>query len=336
MFNKIYDEILKIIKNNYLFIIFFFIGFAIANIKLPIYINAPGGISDVSEKIEIKDYTIDKNTFHMAYVYEFQATIPTLIYSYFNNNWDLIKKEEVIYENETKEETEFRNKMLLNEANQTAIIVSFNKANKEVNVKNKRFFVTYIDKMAKTDLKIKDEILKINNQEIRELEDIKEISKNFVAGEEITIQVKRDDKILERKATIIEIEEQLVIGILISVDQEIETNPEVNFNFKKSESGPSGGFMISLALYDALTGGNLGNGKKIAGTGTIDIYGNVGEIGGAKYKLKGAVKDKVDIFFVPAGENYNEVMEVKKEKNYDITVVPIKTLDDAIEYLKNL
>ena len=219
---------------------------------------------------------------------------------------------------------------------------SLSKEMNELSRGKRKTLLTFWQDYPEIQNKLKDvqalmiERLKINNQEIRELEDIKEISKNFVAGEEITIQVKRDDEILERKATIIEIEEQLVIGILISVDQEIETNPEVNFNFKKSESGPSGGFMISLALYDALTGGNLGNGKKIAGTGTIDIYGNVGEIGGAKYKLKGAVKDKVDIFFVPAGENYNEVMEVKKEKNYDITVVPIKTLDDAIEYLKNL
>ena len=28
-------------------------------------------------------------------------------------------------------------------------------------------------------------------------------------------------------------------------------------------------------------------------------------------------------------------MEVKLEKKYDITVVPVNTLDDAIEYLQN-
>jgi PDZ domain-containing protein len=126
-----------------------------------------------------------------------------------------------------------------------------------------------------------------------------------------------------------------MIGILISVDQELETIPKIEFKFKGTEGGPSGGFMMSLAIYDTLTGSKLSQNRKIIGTGSIDQYGNVGEIGGVKYKIKGAVKADADIFFVPAGQNYEDVMEVKLEKKYDITVVPVNTLDDAIEYLQN-
>ena len=336
MFNKLYIEIIKIVKNNYLFIIGFFIGLALVTIKLPVYINAPGGVSDISEKIEIENYTINKDTFNLAYVYEFPATIPTLIYSYLNKDWDLIKRDIVIPENENKEDVDFRDHMLLKEANQTAIILGYTKALKKVKISNKSFLVTYIDKDAKTDLKIKDEILKINYQEIKELEDIKEISKDFVEGEEVKILVKRGDVLLEKTATIIKEDNKLMIGILISVDQDLETDPKINLKFKKTDSGPSGGFMMSLTIYDTLMGANLSKGKKIAGTGTIDDSGNVGEIGGAQYKLKGAVKDKMDIFFVPAGKNYDEVMKVKNKNNYDIKVIPVDTLDDAIKYLERL
>ena len=42
----------------------------------------------------------------------------------------------------------------------------------------------------------------------------------------------------------------------------------------------------------------------------------------------------MDIFLVPAGENYNQAIEEKKKNNYNIEIVPIKNLEEAITYLK--
>ena len=94
--------------------------------------------------------------------------------------------------------------------------------------------------------------------------------------------------------------------------------------------------MTTLAIYDALIPEDLTHGLKIAGTGTIDSNGNVGEIGGVNFKLAGAVYGKADIFLVPSGENYEDAMRIKKERNYKIEIVEINTFDDAIEYLKSI
>ena len=94
--------------------------------------------------------------------------------------------------------------------------------------------------------------------------------------------------------------------------------------------------MTTLAIYDSLIEKDLTKGLKIVGTGTIDIEGNVGEIGGVKYKLKGVVNNKADIFFVPNGKNYEDAIKIKKEKGYNIKIVGVSTLDEAIEYLENL
>ena len=94
--------------------------------------------------------------------------------------------------------------------------------------------------------------------------------------------------------------------------------------------------MMTLALYQAISGEDLTHGLKIVGTGTIDENGTVGSIGGVEYKLQGAVKDKADLFFVPAGENYEEAKKVKKEHNYDIKLVKVSSIDQAITYLENL
>ena len=90
---------------------------------------------------------------------------------------------------------------------------------------------------------------------------------------------------------------------------------------------------MSLSIYSAISGEDILKGRNIAGTGTIDMEGNVGEIGGIKYKVMGAVKNKMDIILVPSA-NYKEAMKVKKEKNYKIKIVEVKTFQDAIKYLK--
>ncbi len=48
--------------------------------------------------------------------------------------------------------------------------------------------------------------------------------------------------------------------------------------------GPSGGLMFSLQIYSQLTGQDIRHGRKIAGTGTINPDGSVGEIGGIDKK----------------------------------------------------
>ena len=58
----------------------------------------------------------------------------------------------------------------------------------------------------------------------------------------------------------------------------------------------------ALLIYDYLTEEDITKGRTIVGTGTIDENGNVGSIGGVKYKLKGAVKNKAEIFLVPNGK----------------------------------
>lgn len=102
--------------------------------------------------------------------------------------------------------------------------------------------------------------------------------------------------------------------------------------FKSSESGPSGGLMTALAIYNSLVEEDITKGRYIIGTGTIDKDGNVGEIGGVKYKIIGAVKKDADIFLCPV-ENLEEALEVKKENDLNIEIKGVKTLEEAINYL---
>ena len=75
--------------------------------------------------------------------------------------------------------------------------------------------------------------------------------------------------------------------------------PDIDIEFKASEGGSSGGLMIALNVYNAIGDVDITYGHKIAGTGTIDLLGNVGEIDGVKYKIIGAYKNNMELVFVP-------------------------------------
>ena len=89
--------------------------------------------------------------------------------------------------------------------------------------------------------------------------------------------------------------------------------------------------MISLIIYDKLNKIDLSKGRIIAGTGTIDSNGNIGEISGIKFKILGALKS--DVFFLPYG-NFEEADKFIKERKINVNLVPVKTLEDAVNYLK--
>jgi hypothetical protein len=118
--------------------------------------------------------------------------------------------------------------------------------------------------------------------------------------------------------------------------------------------GPSGGLMQALLVYEQITGCQLTKGLKIAGTGTIDIAGNAGLIGGIKQKIYIANACKVDIFFVPIDmsleydgndetdpySNWKEAQEaeklLKKLGHTKMKIVPVKNLKEVVEYLEGL
>ena len=139
-------------------------------------------------------------------------------------------------------------------------------------------------------------------------------------------------------------------GIGIGLTDHTEVNSPVKVAFStEGVGGPSAGLMFTLAIYDQVYGENMRNGRVIAGTGTIESDGSVGDIGGAGLKVISAAQAGAEIFFVPnnpvdeavkkkdpsAKTNYEEAKEAAKKIGTDMKIVPVTTLQEAIDYLKN-
>lgn len=334
MLNKLYEEIKKIIKENYKFFLVLIMLFILFTFELPYYIEAPGGIINVEDRIEIENSYESVGSLNMAYVSEYKATIPTVLISKLNKDWKLIERD-TNNENTTTEADYFRNHILLKEANQSAIEVAYKKAGIDVIKKNTKVYVTYVYEEADTDITIEDQMLEINGKSVSSKKDLKNILEELSLDDEIDILVKHDDQEIHRTATFTEYSGGYILGIAVSEVSDIEVTPNIEFTFKDSESGPSGGLMMTLAIYNALTEEDITGGKKIVGTGTIDSDGSVGEIDGVEYKLKAAVKESADIFLVPNGDNYKDATALSEKENYDIEIIGVDTFDEALAYLKS-
>ncbi len=95
--------------------------------------------------------------------------------------------------------------------------------------------------------------------------------------------------------------------------------------------GNSAGLALTLAILEMLTPGDLTGGLKVATTGTIDIDGRVGPIGGIRQKVIAARRAGMDLFLVPGEE-----LEEAQDQAGDLMVEGVADLDDALRVLADL
>lgn len=149
-------------------------------------------------------------------------------------------------------------------------------------------------------------------------------------GTQITLGVQRGGAEIEVEVrTTDDGEGGSLLGIFIA--PEVDLPIDVQFAIENI-GGPSAGLMLALGIVDLLTPGDLSGGAVVAGTGTIDLAGDVGPIGGIQQKMTGAVRDGASWFLAPA----NNCDEVVGAIPGGLEVVAVATLSDAVSSLEQI
>lgn len=321
----------KFIKENYKIILLMILIILFFNIKLPYYILAPGGTINITNRVVMEDYKKEENgSINMLYVSEYDGTPASLLMAKIKN-YDIESNKERQISNETIKEINKRNKIMRDNSLDIATMVAYTEAGKKIDIKNRKNVVvaTTID----NGLEIGDEIITVDNIKCEEVADIKKQINNKEENDIITFKILRENKEKEIKSKVLLEGTNKIVGAVIITEYDYEINPQIDIKFKNSESGASGGLMLALTIYNAITEDDIIKGRTIAGTGTISLDGTVGEIDGIKYKIMGAAKNKVDIVFVPSA-NYEEAIMTKNKYKYNLEIVRVDTFKEAIEYLK--
>ena len=333
MITKLYEKVKKYIIKNHNFLLFLIVSIIILNIKTPYIVKAPGGVIPLSSRVSINGKKISSN-FNTSYVKVIEGKVAGVIASFIFPNWDLEKYEEYNGKsNLSYSELNKVEKLMMQEGNNKAITTALNKAGIKYELINNKLIVYYKFDEYKNDLKIGDIINYCNNIKIENIDDLHTCVNK--SNDKVSLIITRDGKEQNIDVNVYKHNDEKIIGISVLNNFDVSSEYDIKINTSSSESGSSGGFMTTLAIYSELTNLKLPNNLKIAGTGTIEDDEKIGPIDAIKYKLLGAEKQKVDIFFVPK-DNYKEAKKVVKKHKLKLKIVKVNNVDDAIEYLNNL
>ena len=179
-----------------------------------------------------------------------------------------------------------------------------------------------------------DIITKVNDNDTSDINKLADAINNLKIGDVITYF--RDKEEMPPYVVDTNFKEGYQMFYCYSKYEINETSAIPSFTLLPSKTlGPSGGLMQTLSIYSQITGIDYTFGRKIAGTGTISVSGNVGEIGGITQKIVTAIHNDVDLFLCP-GENYEEALDAynKTLGHEKMILVRVETFNEAIDILE--
>lgn len=141
-------------------------------------------------------------------------------------------------------------------------------------------------------------------------------------GDPVTLGVRRGGEDYQLRVVTTDNAGRALIGVLIDPTFDLPVDVSIQI---EDIGGPSAGTMFALGIVDLLTEADEADGEVIAGTGTMDLTGAVGPIGGIEQKMAGAVRDGAAWFLAPADNCPDVVGHVPA----GLQVVKVATLHEA-------
>lgn len=312
----------------------------------------PGSALELDEIVEVSDGYTQTGDFMLTTVSMMSGTISYYLYSFIDPYMETIPKEYVLNENEKQEDYSKRQEKVMKQSQDDAIIAAFKFLDYPIEINEKGIMVMGFTPGAPSEdiLEVGDLITAVDDKQVRKVDDLLEYFKNKKANDLVEVEFTRNNKKFKEEIPLVNFSEQYEdetipkdkVGIGIYPFNEREVIPSKTVIFHTEEiGGPSAGLMFTLEIIDQLIPEDLTKGYKIAGTGTIDVNGVVGQIGGAGLKVKAASESGAEIFFVPKDITEDDINQKEAEAtNIDLgnplKIVPVADLNEVIEYLNSL
>jgi len=184
-----------------------------------------------------------------------------------------------------------------------------------------------------------DKIVSVEGQALAGVEDLTQILVGLAPGDVVAMQIERPDVgVLDVEVELTaspEEPDRTIVGFYPFDTRQVVLPFELNID-TGSIGGPSAGLAFTLTLIDELTPGELTGGRSVAVTGTINLDGTVGAIGGLRQKASAVAQVGVDTFIVPASQGQDDIAAAREAAGRDLEVIPVATLDEAIAALVEL
>ena len=328
-------------KNKKLLIIFlvFFVSISsLSLIKTDYYFMSPGPPYQWDIEYEnIDKYEFEGNLFQLT-VRRDEANALIYAWSLINESYDLYPREVILPDGVTPKELSEISIQNMRTSENVAIAVALKNLGYEISSKGDGVAVVGLldDSPVKNKLKKGDLIQSINSTDIFSATEFIATLRTYSIGETVSIGLLREidgvKKQIFVKTTLVEHVEykgEPMVGFLATT-----VNERFDFPFEidiktGNVGGPSAGLMMALNVYNNLIPEDITNSMVVAGTGTIEIDGSVGPVGGIKQKIIAAKRAGAELILVPVA-NFEEAIQFETDKT---AIVAVDSFDEALSVI---
>jgi Lon-like protease len=302
-------------------------------VPLPYYALGPGPAREVQPLISVDGPPVYQSDgrFVMTTVEFRQVTGVGALLAWLNPDEHVVASDQLFPEGETREQEDRRaiSQMDQSKIDATSVVLDALEGYRHAHGKGSLIRATVQGCSADGRLFPGDVVLEINGDAIRDATAASRAIESIPSGRALTFVVRplgtdRDEEIRLVRQPCGGSTEPLV-GVSMIDDFPFEVSIRSG-----DVGGPSAGLMWALGLYDALTPGDLTDGRTIAGTGTITPDGTVGPIGGIEDKVLAADGIGASELLVPV----EDVAAARAVAVPGLRLVPVRSFDRAVSFLE--
>ena len=302
--------------------------------KTEYYFMAPGPPYQWDIAIEgAESYDYEGNLYQLT-VRRDEANYFTYIWAKVDNSVDLYSREVILPKGVTPQELSEISIQNMKTSENVAIAVALNILDYEIETQGDGVLVVGVmdDSPVAGKLLKEDLIISINNEVIKSTTEFISLLRTYEIGDMVSIGLIRNDKEMSIETKLIEhidYENEPMVGFLASTPNQRFVFPISVDIDTGNVGGPSAGLMMALNVYNSLTEYDITKGIKVAGTGTIEIDGSVGPVGGVKQKVIAAKNAGSTLILVPTA-NFDDVQSYIDE---DTSIVSVDTFNEALNLI---
>ena len=320
------------------FLIIFITISSLSLVKTDYYFMSPGPPYQWEiEYVEINSFDFEGSLYQLT-VRRDEANALIYAWSLINDSYDLYPREVILPDGVTPKELSEISIQNMRTSENVAIAVALKNVGYEISSKGDGVSVVGLldDSPVKEKLKKGDLLNSINNKEINSTTEFIATLRTYSIGESVSIGLLREvDGELKQmfvETTLIEhveYEGEPMVGFLATT-----VNERFDFPFEidiktGNVGGPSAGLMMALNVYNNLIPEDITNSMVVAGTGTIEIDGSVGPVGGIKQKIIAAKRAGAELILVPIA-NFEEASQFETDKT---AIVAVDSFDEALSVI---
>ena len=307
-------------------------------LQLPYYEIAPGSAVDTSRLVAVDDEHAHPPDGHilLTTVSLGKVTLLQALRGWLDPATDVVKERAIAPPDVDERELRQLNLDLMEQSKQAAIGVAFEALGVDA-IHGAGAEIVGVEAgtpAAEAALVAGDTIVGIDGQRVEvDFEAVRALGAR-TPGDTVTLEVRSavDATVRTVTATLVERPDdarRAYLGVSLSTkDLTFDFPFEVDVQSERI-GGPSAGLAFTLQIIDLLTEGELTGGANVATTGTIELDGTVGEVGGVAQKTIAVKRSGATLFLVPSGE----LAEARRFAGDELEVRAVDTLEEALSAL---